>query len=192
MYLIAGLGNPGRQYEHTRHNCGYDALDILADDLQVNVRDGRFKGLCGTGMIGGEKVLLLKPLTYMNLSGESIRMACDYYRLDPEKQLVVICDDISLMPGQIRVRGKGSAGGHNGLKSIIGNLGTDHFMRVKVGVGPKPEGMDLADYVLSHFPLGERGDMADAFDRAAHAAKALVTEDISVVMNRYNTWIKQP
>ena len=186
MYVIAGLGNPGRRYEGTRHNSGFASLDILADRYRIPVTSARMKGLCGMGMIDGEKVLLVKPQTYMNLSGDCIREVCSYYRIDPEKELIVLYDDISLLPGQLRIREKGSAGGHNGVKSIIASLGTQIFKRVKIGVGEKPVGFDQADWVLSRFPLGECADMLDAYDRAARAAAALVTQPAAEVMSLYN------
>lgn len=187
MYIIAGLGNPGRKYEHTRHNSGFAALDILADRCRIDVSSGRFHALCGTGRIGGESVLLMKPQTFMNLSGEAVREAVNFYKADPEQELIVLYDDISLPQGHIRVRPGGSAGGHNGMKSIIQQVGTDRFKRVRIGIGQEPDGYDLADWVLGRFPLGEQADMIDAFDRAARAAAALVTEPADKVMNRYNT-----
>ncbi|MCD7735776.1 MAG: aminoacyl-tRNA hydrolase [Lachnospiraceae bacterium] len=186
MYIIAGLGNPGRQYAHTRHNAGYEAIDCLADKYGISIETEKFKALCGSGRIEGQKVLLLKPLTFMNLSGESIRAACDFYKIDPEEALTVIHDDISLPPGQLRVRAKGSAGGHNGMKNIILQLGTQAFTRIKIGVGEKPEGYDLADYVLGHFSRDEWETMKDAFVRAGDAAAMLLTEDTQTVMNRFN------
>ncbi len=187
MYLIAGLGNPGKEYADTRHNAGFCSIDRLAQKSGIEIDTRKFHGLVGSGYIEGQKVLLLKPQTYMNLSGESIRAACDFYKLDPESELIVIYDDISLEPGQLRIRKKGSAGGHNGIKSIISHLGTQNFLRVKVGVGEKPKGWDLADYVLGHFSKGEMEEMDPAFDRAAQAAAALLTEDVERVMNEYNT-----
>ena len=142
-------------------------------------------------MIDGQKVILVKPQTFMNLSGESLRLVCDFYKIDVEEELIVIYDDISLEPGQIRIRKKGSAGGHNGMKSIISHLGTQVFKRVKVGVGAKPEGYDLADYVLGHFSFSERLDMEEAFDRAARAAADLVTQDPQTVMNAYNKKLEE-
>jgi len=186
MYIIAGLGNPGRKYEKTRHNCGFEAVDIIADRYKIDVGTSKFRGLMGSGIIDGQKVLLIKPQTYMNLSGECLQEAVHFYKIDPEKELIVLCDDVSLEPGQIRVRERGSAGGHNGLKNIIAHLGTETFLRVRIGVGPKPVGMDLADYVLGRFPLGEQADMIDAFDRAARAAAALVSEEPGRVMSEYN------
>ena len=186
MIIIAGLGNPGRQYENTRHNSGFAALDILAERTGIAVRTARFDALTGQGVIRGQKVLLLKPQTYMNLSGRAVRAACAWYGVDPASQLIVIYDDISLAPGRIRVRQKGSAGGHNGMKSIIGELGTQEFLRVRIGVGEKPEGYDLADYVLGRFPLGERADMETAFDLAGRAAMDLLDHPAQDVMSAYN------
>lgn len=187
MYLIAGLGNPGREYENTRHNAGFASIDRLAEKNHISIDMKKFQALCGTGYIGGQKVLLLKPQTYMNLSGESLRAACDFFKSDPEQELIVIYDDISLAPGQLRIRAKGSAGGHNGIKSIISHLGTQVFLRVKVGVGEKPQGWDLADYVLGHFSKEEQQVMQESFDRAADAAAALLSEEVQQVMNEYNT-----
>lgn len=187
MYLIAGLGNPGREYENTRHNAGFASIDRLAEKNHISIDMKKFQALCGTGYIGGQKVLLLKPQTYMNLSGESLRAACDFFKIDPEQELIVIYDDISLAPGQLRIRAKGSAGGHNGIKSIISHLGTQVFLRVKVGIGEKPQGWDLADYVLGHFSKEEQQVMQESFDRAADAAAALLSEEVQQVMNEYNT-----
>ena len=187
MYLIAGLGNPGREYENTRHNAGFASIDRLAEKNHISIDMKKFQALCGAGYIGGQKVLLLKPQTYMNLSGESLRAACDFFKIDPEQELIVIYDDISLAPGQLRIRAKGSAGGHNGIKSIISHLGTQVFLRVKVGVGEKPQGWDLADYVLGHFSKEEQQVMQESFDRAADAAAALLSEEVQQVMNEYNT-----
>lgn len=185
MYLIAGLGNPGKQYEGSRHNAGFASVDILADKLGISINENKHKGLCGKGIIGGEKVILLKPQTYMNLSGESLRAASDFYKIEPEN-IIVIYDDIDLAVGHLRVRTKGSAGGHNGIKSIIAHLGTQEFPRVRVGVGAKPDRMDLADYVLGRFSQVERPVMEEAFETAAQAAIAIVEEGIDKAMNRFN------
>lgn len=185
MFIIAGLGNPGKEYENTRHNAGFMVLDALADKLGADISEKKHKGLCGKAVIGGEKVILIKPQTYMNSSGECLRAASDYYKVDPENVLVVY-DDISLAPGQLRVRAKGSAGGHNGIKSIIAHLGTQEFPRVRVGVGEKPPKMDLADYVLGHFSQGERTIMEDAVKEAADAVIEAVTEGIEHAMNDHN------
>ena len=191
MYIIAGLGNPGSRYEKTRHNCGFEAIDLLAERCGISLKDRKFKSLCGNGVIDGQKVLLMKPLTYMNLSGEAVEAAAAFYKIDPAKELIVLYDDISLEPGQLRVRAKGSAGGHNGIRSIIRMLGTEQFLRVKIGTGAKPADMDLADYVLGRIPLSERADMAAAFDRASKAAVDLVTEPLDRVMNEYNRKIEK-
>ena len=187
MYIIVGLGNPGSKYEHSRHNAGFEAIDRLADRYRISIDNKKFQGLCGTGVIDGQKVLLLKPQTYMNLSGESVRAACDFFKIDPEEELIVLYDDISLAPGQLRIRAKGSAGGHNGIKNIIQHLGTQVFARVKIGVGEKPAEYDLADYVLGHFSKEEWPDMVDAFDRAGQAAAKMLTDDLQHVMNEFNS-----
>ena len=185
MYVIAGLGNPGREYEGTRHNVGFMTLDALADKYNIDVREKAFKGLIGKGGIEGNKVILAKPQTYMNSSGESIRAAADYYKVDPE-DILIVYDDISLAPGQLRIRAKGSAGGHNGIKSIIAHLGTQEFPRVKVGVGEKPARMDLADYVLGHFSKEEQATMDDAVKEAADAVCEIVNVGIAQAMNDHN------
>ena len=185
MLIIAGLGNPGREYENTRHNAGFMVLDALADKLGADISERKHKALCGKAVIGGQKVILLKPQTYMNSSGESIRAAADYYKVAPE-DILVIYDDISLAPGQLRIRAKGSAGGHNGIKSIIAHLGTQEFPRVKVGIGEKPPRMDLADYVLGHFSEGEKRIMADAVKEAADAVCEMVNMGIEQAMNDHN------
>lgn len=187
MYIIVGLGNPGTQYAHTRHNAGFEAIDRLADEYRISIDNKKFQALCGSGYIEGQKVLLVKPQTYMNLSGESVRAACDFFKIDPEEELIVLYDDISLAPGQLRIRKKGSAGGHNGIKNIIQHLGTQVFQRVKIGVGEKPKEYDLADYVLGHFSKEEWAEMEDAFKRAAKAAATLTGGDVERVMNEYNT-----
>ena len=144
MYIIVGLGNPGKQYEHTRHNVGFEVIDILADQIGICIEEKKHKALCGRGILEGQKVVLVKPQTFMNLSGESVRAIFDFYKVE-SKDIIIVYDDVSLEPGQLRIRGKGSAGGHNGIKNIIAHLGTQEFPRVKVGVGEKPKGMDLAD-----------------------------------------------
>ena len=185
MYLIAGLGNPTKEYDKTRHNVGFSVIDVLADRYRIDIREKKHKALCGRGVIEGQKVLLLKPQTFMNLSGESIRAAADYYKIEPE-EMIVIYDDISLDPGQLRIRLKGSAGGHNGIKNIIANLGTQDFPRIKVGVGAKPPRMDLADYVLSRFGAGEQKLMEEAFGEAAEAAVMMMTDGAERAMNHFN------
>ena len=185
MYIIAGLGNPTREYEKTRHNVGFDTIDVLADKLNTSVDEKKFKGLYGRGIIAGEKVILLKPQTFMNLSGESVREAADFYKVDPE-HIIVIYDDISLDVGQLRIRKKGSAGGHNGIKNIIAHLGTQEFPRVRIGVGEKPARMDLADYVLGHFPKEEAETMTTAFKDGAAAVVDMMTEGVEAAMNHFN------
>lgn len=185
MYLIAGLGNPTKEYEKTRHNVGFDTIDVLADKLGVSITERKHKALCGKAMIGTEKVLLIKPQTFMNLSGESVRDAADFYKIDPA-HIIIIYDDISLEPGQLRIRTKGSAGGHNGIKNIIAQLGSQDFPRVKVGVGAKPDRMDLAAYVLSRFSQTDRTLMEEAFRDGADAVEMMIREGAAAAMNRYN------
>lgn len=186
MFIIAGLGNPTREYEGTRHNVGFDVIDRLAARYNIDVDVKKHRALIGKGMIAGQKVILAKPQTYMNLSGESIRSILDYYKVDPETELIVIYDDISLEPGKIRIRKKGSAGGHNGIKNIIAQLGTQNFQRIKVGVGEKPKGWDLADYVLGHFSKEDRGLVDDALKRVAGAVELMVQGEVDQAMNQFN------
>ena len=186
MFIIAGLGNPTSQYEGTRHNIGFDVMDALAEKYNISISEKKHKALCGKGVIEGEKVLLVKPQTYMNLSGESIAEILNYYKLDAEEDFLVVFDDISLAPGNIRIRKKGSAGGHNGLKNIIAHLGHDEFIRIKMGVGEKPAGYDLADYVLGHFTGMERKVMDEAAAEAADAIRVIMKEGAESAMNRFN------
>lgn len=186
MVIIAGLGNPTKEYEHTRHNVGFDTIDCIADQYGISINEKKYRALVGKGMIEGQKVILLKPQTFMNLSGESIRAAVDFYKVDEKEELIVIYDDISLPPGQLRIRKKGSAGGHNGIKNIIAHLGHDTFMRIKVGVGEKPAGYDLADYVLGHFSKEDRTIMDDAFKEATEAVKMMITDGPDAAMNAFN------
>ena len=187
MYMIAGLGNPGREYQNTRHNIGFDVIDRIADAYHIDMSDKKHKAISGRGVIDGTKVILVKPQTYMNLSGESIRQIADYYDVDTTEELIVIHDDISLDVGQIRIRTKGSAGGHNGLKNIILNLGHDRFARIKVGVGEKPKGYDLADYVLGHFTTEERKVLETSGEHAVEAVRMVLAGDPEGAMNRFNT-----
>lgn len=186
MYIIAGLGNPTKQYENTRHNAGFCVIDYLSEKYNIPVKQAGYKALYGSGYIEGQKVILLKPQTFMNLSGESIRACMDFYKIDSEEELIVIYDDISLAPGKLRVRGKGSAGGHNGIKNIILHTGSQKFPRVRVGVGEKPAEYDLADYVLGHFSKEDQKLMDEAFKEAADAAVTIMTEGLDSSMNRYN------
>lgn len=190
MHLIVGLGNPTKQYEGTRHNVGFETIDRIAAENQIRVEEKKHKALYGSGYIEGEKVILAKPQTFMNLSGESVRELSDYYKI-PAENIIVIYDDISLDVGQLRIRKKGSAGGHNGIKSIISHLGTNVFPRIKVGVGEKPSGYDLADYVLGHFSKDDRAKMQEGYTRAMHAAEMLVAGDVEQAMNEYNKKAKQ-
>lgn len=185
MYMIAGLGNPTPEYENTRHNVGFHVIDCIADRFNIDVTENRLKAVCGRGMIGTEKVILLKPQTYMNSSGESVRAAADFYKVTPDR-IIIVSDDIDLPQGQLRIRRSGSAGGHNGLKSIIQHLGSEGFNRVRVGIGAKPEGWDLADYVLSKLKGNDRKCMEEAYDRAAKAVEMIVTEGIAAAMNEFN------
>lgn len=186
MYVIAGLGNPDKQYENTRHNIGFDAIDALAEKYNIDISIRKHRAYCGKGMINGNKVVLVKPQTYMNLSGESLRSVVDYYKIDPESELLVLFDDISLDVGQLRIRKKGSAGGHNGIKNIIANLNTQNFARIKIGVGEKPKKMDLVDYVLGHFTKSERVLMDEAIEHAIRAAGMIVEGEMDSAMNIYN------
>ena len=186
MYLIAGLGNPTKQYEHTRHNIGFDAVTYLADTYHISMNTKKFHGLCGTGTIEGQKVMLLQPQTYMNLSGTSISEAAAFYKLDPATEIIIIYDDIALEPGNIRVRKKGSAGGHNGIKDIIARLGTQDFLRVRVGVGEKPPHFDLADYVLGRFSAEDRKKVEAAIADTVDAVRLLVSGEADAAMNLYN------
>lgn len=186
MFLIAGLGNPGKDYENTRHNVGFDVIEKLAEEHSISVTERAHKAILGKGYINGQKVILAKPQTYMNLSGDSLRAICDYYKLDPAEELIVISDDIELDVGRIRIRKKGSAGGHNGLKSIIAQCGTSDFKRVRVGVGKKPQGYDLADWVLGHFSKDDRKLLEDAYKDAAKAVELIVADQIDKAMNDFN------
>ncbi len=185
-YLIVGLGNPGSKYWNTRHNVGYAALEALAEELKVKVDRVKFQGLMGQGSYEGMKVILLKPTTYMNLSGQSVAAAARFYKVPPE-HIIVLSDDISLDPGRLRIRKNGSAGGHNGLKSIISSLGSQEFPRIKIGVGAKPHpDYDLADWVLSTFPLAQRESMDETYKKAADAALLLMQKGPEAAANKYN------
>lgn len=186
MFAIIGLGNPDKRYEKTRHNIGFDVVDAMAAQYNISMTEKKHKALCGTGAIEGVKVILVKPQTYMNLSGESVAEVVNFYKLDPESEILVIYDDISLAPGNIRVRVKGSAGGHNGIKSLIAHLGTQNFMRVKVGVGEKPEGWDLADHVLGRMSAEDREYAEEAIEDAVKAAVLIAQGKIDQAMNEYN------
>jgi len=186
MYIIVGLGNPGTKYAGTRHNIGFNVITRLADDYNISMNINKHKAICGAGFIAGQKVLLAMPQTYMNLSGESVRALVDFFKIDVEDELIIIYDDISLDVGRMRIRAKGSAGGHNGIKSIISHLGTDVFARIKMGVGGKPEGWDLADHVLGRFSDEENKVMRDMLGKASAACKDYVTFGIKEAMNNHN------
>ena len=190
MFIIAGLGNPDEKYQGTRHNVGFDVVDRLAEKYQIAIDTKKHRALIGKGVIEGQKVLLVKPQTYMNLSGESIRSLVEYYKIDPEEELLVIYDDISLEVGQLRIRRKGSAGGHNGIKNIIAQLGTDTFQRIKVGVGEKPKGYDLAAYVLGHFHGEDLELMEEGYEKAISATEEILKGEIDAAMNEYNRKVK--
>lgn len=186
MFVIVGLGNPGKKYEKTRHNIGFNVIDAMADKYNIRVKERKHQALVGSGFIEGQKVMLVKPTTYMNKSGDSVSDVLDYYKLDPELELIVIYDDISLEPGNIRIRKKGSAGGHNGIKDIIAMIDTQNFMRVKVGVGEKPAGWDLADYVMGSFSQDDKGKIDEAIQDAISAAVLMMQGQVDKAMNNYN------
>jgi PTH1 family peptidyl-tRNA hydrolase len=191
MYIIAGLGNPDRQYQNTRHNVGFDVIDVIADKYDIAMGERKHKAIIGKGYIAGQKVVLVKPQTYMNLSGESIRDVIDFYKVDEKSELIVISDDVSLDVGRIRIRKKGSAGGHNGLKNIMKHLGHDEFIRMRMGVGEKPSGYDLADYVLGHFTQKEREVMDAGIQNAAAAIEIMITQGPEAAMNLYNKKVQE-
>jgi len=192
MYIIAGLGNPGKKYEKTRHNAGFDVIDAIGSKYGINVTEKKHKALIGKGMIQGHKVILVKPQTYMNLSGESLQDITAYYGVDPTEELLVISDDITLAPGNLRIRKKGSAGGHNGLKNIIALLGTDEFPRIRVGVGEKPEGGDLVNHVLGHIASEQKDDYKEAIENAVKASVLCMDGKFDEAMNLYNAKKKKP
>lgn len=186
MYIIVGLGNFGKEYGNTRHNIGFEVIDKLAEQENISVLEKKHRAVIGKGLAAGQKCILAKPLTYMNLSGECVRELLDYYKADETAELIVISDDVSLAVGQLRVRKKGSAGGHNGLKNIIAHLGHDSFIRIKVGVGEKPKSWDLADYVLGRFSGPERKLMDEAVERAAEAVRTIIQQGADAAMNQFN------
>ncbi len=185
-WLIVGLGNPGKEYARTRHNCGFRALDLLAEKLSCKIDRAKFQGLFGQATYGGNKLFLLKPQTFMNLSGRSVLQLSAYFNIPPQR-IIVMFDDISLEPGRLRIRANGSAGGHNGIKSIISELGSDAFPRVKIGVGAKPHpDADLADWVLSGFSQKEETALVSALENAADAALCIVSKGTEQAANQYN------
>ena len=190
MFIIAGLGNPTLQYEGTRHNAGFDVIDTLAGKYNISVDGRKNRALIGKGIIEGKKVILAKPQTYMNLSGESLGGLVEYYKVDEESECLVVYEDISLDVGQLRIRKKGSAGGHNGMKNIISHLGTEVFPRIKVGVGEKPKKYDLADYVLSRFSKEERAIMEEGCQKAVEAVEMILRGEMEEAMNKFNRKVK--
>lgn len=185
-YLVVGLGNPGSQYEATRHNVGFRAVDALAKEAGVKIDRAKFQALTAQATVGGVRVLLMKPQTYMNLSGVAIKQAADFYKVPPERVLVLF-DDIDLDVGRLRIRRNGSAGGHNGIKSIISSLGSQEFPRIKIGVGAKPHpDYDLADWVLSRFTLAEQKLLDPAIEHAAEAVPVIFTQGIERASSRFN------
>lgn len=185
FFCIVGLGNPGRQYEETKHNVGFNVVDMLAEKYEIEITKAKHKALIGDGEIRGKRVLLVKPQTYMNLSGESVREIVNFYKI-PQERFVVIYDDISLPCGSVRIREKGSHGGHNGIRNIIDQMGTDEFYRVKVGVGEKPSGWDLADYVLSKFNVDDLPMMEEGKEKAMKGVEFMLSRGIHEAMNRVN------
>lgn len=186
MKIVAGLGNPTGEYKGTRHNIGFSVIERLADQYNISMKERKHRAVCGRGSIEGEKVILLMPQTYMNLSGESIAEAVRYYKVNPEKDLIVIYDDIDLETGRLRIRAKGSAGGHNGMKSIIAHLGTQVFPRIRLGIGAKPEDWDLADYVLGHFPQEELPLIEAGRENACRAVELIIGQGVEAAMNQMN------
>lgn len=189
MKLIVGLGNPGKNYVGTKHNVGFEVIDLVAKGIGTNVNKTKHRAMVGDGFIGSEKVVLLKPQTFMNLSGESVKEAAVFYKI-PIEDIVIIYDDTSLPVGATRIREKGSAGGHNGMKNIIAHLGTDNFTRIRVGIGAKPNGWDLADYVLSRFNKDDEPVILAGYERAAKAVEILVKEGTQAAMNKTNVSAK--
>ncbi|MBP3337568.1 MAG: aminoacyl-tRNA hydrolase [Clostridia bacterium] len=186
MFLIAGLGNPGAKYDNTRHNIGFIAINYLAAKHNINVNKIKFKGVLGEGTIAGEKVIILKPQTFMNLSGESIAEVMNFYKLKPE-ELIVLHDDVSLDCGRLRIRKKGSDGGHNGLKSIIYQTKSDVFNRIKIGVGAKPAEWDLADWVLGKFTDSDIKILSKTIENAADAVEEIIRRGADSAMNKFNS-----
>lgn len=185
MKLIVGLGNPGTKYAGTRHNIGFDTITELCDRYDIRLNQKECKAVCGKGVIAGEKVILAQPQTFMNNSGESVRAFMDFYKLSPE-DVIIIQDDIDLEPGHIRIRRKGSAGGHNGMKSIIAHMGTDTFDRIRLGVGKKPEDWDLADWVLARFPKDVEPEIRETLKTAAEAVTVCLSDGTEKAMNRFS------
>ena len=191
MYVITGLGNPTLKYSKTRHNVGFDTIDVLAKKYGIKVKKKQFKALTGEGFIDGEKVILVKPMTYMNNSGEAVSEIVKYYKIDPDRELIIISDDLNLDVGVLRIRAKGSAGGHNGLKSIIKCVGTESFDRVRIGVGKVPAGIDVITHVLTRFSRADRAIVKESFEVAADAIVSIISDGIDKTMSKYNGPIEQ-
>lgn len=185
MKIIVGLGNPTAQYVGTRHNVGFAVIDRIAEEYNISMDIKKHKAVCGKGVMEGQKVILVKPQTFMNLSGEAVREVFDYYKAEIS-DVLVIYDDICLDVGKLRIRAKGSSGGHNGMKNIIAHLGSQDFARIRVGIGDKPKNMDLVDYVLGHFYGEEKEAVSKGIDLAVKAVAAVLTEGTDSAMNRYN------
>ncbi len=186
MYIIVGLGNPKTEYKNTRHNVGFDVIDALAEKHGIKMDMKKHRAVCGKGMIDGQKVILAQPQTFMNLSGLSVMDLVNFYKVDPKDDLIVIYDDIDLDPGQLRIRKQGTAGGHNGMKSVIGAVNTTEFVRIRMGVGAKPKDFDLADYVLGHFTNAERKVVDEAISQAVDAVSIILNDGPDKAMNQYN------
>lgn len=186
MYIVAGLGNPGLKYRHTRHNTGFDAIDTMAKALGCDVKKDECRAKTGSTVIAGQKVLLVKPQTFMNLSGESLQALCAYYKVNPEEGLIVISDDIALPAGKIRIRAKGSAGGHNGLKDIIKNCGTENFVRLRIGVGTLPAGQDMISFVLGRESKDDRRAVEEAFEKCLPAVETIIMQGTEKAMCAFN------
>jgi len=186
MYVIVGLGNPDRKYLNTRHNCGFLAIDLLADALGIDLNKRACKCVLGEGRLNGQRIVLAKPVTYMNLSGEAVVELLNWYKIDQAEELIVIYDDIDLPVGEIRIRGNGSAGSHNGMKSILYLTGSDVFPRIRVGIDRQPTGWDLANYVLGEFRPEEKEAIVKGLENAADAAKLIATEGLKAAQSKYN------
>ncbi len=186
MRIIVGLGNPTLKYSKTRHNVGFETIDVLSKKHKIKVKKNQFKALIGEGFINDEKVILVKPMTYMNNSGEAVKEIVDYYKVNPNEDLIVISDDLNLDVGVLRLRSKGSAGGHNGLKSIIKCVGTESFDRVRIGVGKVPANRDVITHVLSRFGKEDRKIVKESFIVSAHAIECVITDGMEKAMSKFN------
>ncbi len=185
MYLIVGLGNPEQDYSRTRHNMGFNVINKISEKYNIKVNKSKFKGLYGTGIIESEKVILLKPQTYMNLSGESVIEIMNFYKIN-NNELIVIYDDIDIEPGKIRIRKSGSSGTHNGMKSVISNINTEEFCRVRVGIGKPKENMDMISYVIGHIPKEEQSELEKGIEVAKEAVIEIIKNNIDSAMNKFN------